>query len=126
MSSAGRDVFGCSSRELVAASRRIDLDWMVRQVRDRLADGGLTGPAEELLLADPSGPQRRLLIIVDQFEELLTPTSPADRASFAELLRPALTGPVRAVVTLRSEFLDALLARPRPGRAAHAHVPCGR
>ena len=50
--------------------------------------------------------------MVDQFEELLTQTAPADRARFAELLRSALTGPVRVVATLRPEFLDQLLVDP--------------
>ncbi|MGH4019303.1 MAG: TIR domain-containing protein [Pseudonocardiaceae bacterium] len=108
----GADPVAALARELAAAARRIGLDWTVQQVRNRLADGGLTGPAEELLLADPSGPQRHLLIVVDQFEELLTQTTPADRARFAELLRPAMTGPVRVVATLRPEFLDALLLDP--------------
>jgi WD40 repeat protein len=48
--------------------------------------------------------------VVDQFEELLTHTPPAQRARLAGLLCPALTGPVRVVATLRPEFLDQLLA----------------
>ncbi|MGH3889878.1 MAG: hypothetical protein ACRDSZ_25490, partial [Pseudonocardiaceae bacterium] len=60
----------------------------------------------------PAGPRRRLLIVVDQFEELLTQTTPTERVRFAELLRPALTGPVRVVATLRPEFLDQLLINP--------------
>ncbi|HEX2301615.1 MAG TPA: toll/interleukin-1 receptor domain-containing protein, partial [Pseudonocardiaceae bacterium] len=108
----GADPLGALARELAAAARRAGLDWTVQQVRDRLAQSGLTGPAEELLLADPSGPRRHLLIVVDQFEELLTQTAPAERARFAELLRLAMSGPVRVVATLRPEFLDALLLDP--------------
>jgi WD40 repeat protein len=84
----------------------------VEQVELRLDESGLSPLAEELLLADPDSPQRRLLVVVDQFEELLTQAAPSQRARFAELLRPALTGPVRVVATLRPEFLDPLLADP--------------
>ncbi|MGH3620867.1 MAG: hypothetical protein ACRDQ5_03635, partial [Sciscionella sp.] len=77
-------------------------------VRDQLDEEGLTGLVDELLLAAPRG-SRRLLVIVDQVEELLTQAAPAQRARFAELLRPALAGPVQLVATLRSEFLDQLL-----------------
>ncbi|MGH3803213.1 MAG: WD40 repeat domain-containing protein, partial [Pseudonocardiaceae bacterium] len=63
---------------------------------------------EELLLAAPGGPQR-LLVVVDQFEELFTQAKSGDRARFAGLLGPALTGPVQLMATLRSESLDRLL-----------------
>lgn len=58
------------------------------------------------------GPQWWLLVVVDQFEELLTQATPGQRARFVELLRPALAGPVRVVGTLRPEFVDRLLADP--------------
>jgi len=108
----GADPVGALARELAAAARRIGLGWTVEQVERRLDGGGLTPLADELLLADPDGPQRRLLVVVDQFEELLTQAAPSQRARFAELLRPALTGPVRVVATLRPEFVDQLLADP--------------
>ncbi|MDQ3153956.1 MAG: TIR domain-containing protein [Actinomycetota bacterium] len=108
----GSDPVAALARELAAAARRIGLDWTVEHVRHRLAENGFAGLADELLLADPDGPQRRLLLVVDQFEELLTQAAPGQRARFAELLHPALTGPVRMVGTLRPEFLDQLLADP--------------
>jgi WD40 repeat protein/energy-coupling factor transporter ATP-binding protein EcfA2 len=111
----GADPVGALARELAAAARRIGLDWTVQQVERRLDGGGLTPLADELLLADPDGPQRRLLVVVDQFEELLTQTPPAQRARFAALLRPVSTGPkypVRVVATLRPEFVDQVLADP--------------
>ncbi|MGH3872112.1 MAG: TIR domain-containing protein [Pseudonocardiaceae bacterium] len=98
-------------RELAAAARGAGVEWTVAQVRDRLNDTGLAELVDELLLAAP-GDRRRLLIVVDQFEELLTQAAPAQRARFAELLGPALAGPVQVVGTLRSEFLDELLADP--------------
>ncbi|MGQ0774633.1 MAG: nSTAND1 domain-containing NTPase [Pseudonocardiales bacterium] len=111
----GADPVGALARELAAAARRIGLDWTVEQVERRLDGGGLTALADELLLADPDGPQRRLLVVVDQFEELLTQSPPSQRARFAELLCPASTGPkcpTRVVATLRPEFVDQVLADP--------------
>ncbi|MGH3885367.1 MAG: TIR domain-containing protein, partial [Pseudonocardiaceae bacterium] len=108
----GADPVGVLARELATAARRIGLDWTVEEVERRLDGGGLTPLADELLLAGPDGPRRRLLVVVDQFEELLAQAAPSQRARFAELLCPALTGPVRLVGTLRPEFLDQLLADP--------------
>jgi hypothetical protein len=82
------------ARELATAARQLGLDTTMVQVRQQLDDGHLTELVDELLLAAPGGPRRRLLVVVDQFEELLTQTTPADRARFAELLRPTLNGPV--------------------------------
>ncbi|MGH3821895.1 MAG: TIR domain-containing protein [Pseudonocardiaceae bacterium] len=109
----GADPVAALVRELANAARRLGLGWTVAYVRDQLEEDGLTGLADELLLAAPRG-SRRLLLVVDQFEELLTQAAPTDRAQFAELLRPALAGPVQLVVTLRSEFLDHLLLEDEP------------
>ncbi len=102
----GADPVAALARELTAAAQRLGLDWTVAGVRHRLDDTGLTGLADELLLAARA---RRLLVVVDQFEELLTQAGPAQRAHFARLLHPALSGPVQVVATLRPEFLDQLL-----------------
>ena len=48
------------------------------------------------------------MIVIDQFEELLTQTEPAERAEFVAMLEPALGGPVQVLATLRPEFLDPL------------------
>ncbi len=108
----GADPVAALARELAAATRQLGLDLTVAQVRQQLDNGRLGELADELLLASPSDPWRRLLVVVDQFEELLTQTTPTERARFAELLRPALAGRVQLVATLRPEFLDQLLADP--------------
>jgi len=105
----GVDPVTVLARELATAARRSDLGWTVGHVQHQLVEHGLLALADELLLANPGGPARHLLIVVDQFEELLTQTSPGERARFAELLRPALSGPVQVVATLRPEFMDQLL-----------------
>ncbi|MGH3771483.1 MAG: toll/interleukin-1 receptor domain-containing protein [Pseudonocardiaceae bacterium] len=102
----GADPVAALARELTVAARRLGLDWTVARVRHQLDDTGLTGLADELLVAARA---RRLLVVVDQFEELLTQTPPGHRAHFARLLHPALSGPVQVVATLRPEFLDQLL-----------------
>ncbi|HZA16737.1 MAG TPA: AAA family ATPase, partial [Pseudonocardiaceae bacterium] len=86
----GADPVAALARELAAAARRSDLDWTVDHVHRQLAERGVVGLADELLLANPGGPLRRLLVVVDQFEELLTQASPGQRARFGQLLCPAL------------------------------------
>ncbi len=108
----GFDPVAALARELASVARQIGLDWTVAHIRGQLDHGGLTELVDELLLAAPRGHQRRLLVVVDQLEELLTQTPPEQQARFAQLLRRALTGPVRLVATLRSEFLDQLLVNP--------------
>jgi WD40 repeat protein/energy-coupling factor transporter ATP-binding protein EcfA2 len=105
----GPDPVSALARELATAARRIDLDWTVDHACHRLDDDGIIGLADELLLADPAGPQRRLLVVIDQFEELLTLSAPVQRDRFAKLVRLGLNGPVYVVGTLRPEFLDQLL-----------------
>ncbi|MEV6672169.1 trypsin-like peptidase domain-containing protein [Streptomyces sp. NPDC051162] len=58
---------------------------------------------------------RQLLIVVDQFEELLT-LAPAAVDELADVLfRDTLPGGVRVLTTLRADFLEAALAHPGLG-----------
>ncbi|MGH3771517.1 MAG: TIR domain-containing protein, partial [Pseudonocardiaceae bacterium] len=107
----GADPVGALVRVLALAARRIGLDWTMEKISHWLHHRGLSGVADELLLADPGGPQQRMLVVVDQVEELLTQTSPAQRDRFIELVGPALCGPVHVVGTVRPEFLDPLLGQ---------------
>ncbi|MEX5721783.1 nSTAND1 domain-containing NTPase, partial [Geodermatophilus maliterrae] len=100
------------ARELAATARQLDLSWTVTDVGHRLDEGHLTQLVDDLLLAVTGKRRRQLLIVVDQFEELLTQTGREERARFAELLHGALEGPVQVVATLRPEFLDQVLASP--------------
>ncbi|MBV9164349.1 MAG: TIR domain-containing protein [Pseudonocardiales bacterium] len=106
----GADPLAALARELAAAARRSSLDWTIDDIHNQFARRGLVGLADELLLAAPGGPARHLLIVVDQFEELLTQSGSTERARFAELLCPALAAPVHVVGTVRPEFLDPLLS----------------
>ncbi|HUQ59074.1 TIR domain-containing protein [Lentzea sp.] len=101
----GDDPVVALAHSIADTARRGGLPWKLREVRERLDhDTGLDELARELL-ADSDGPRRtRLLVTIDQGEELFTRAT--DRARLARLLhRP---GPARTVITLRSEFLDDL------------------
>jgi WD40 repeat protein len=118
----GRDPVGALARELAYAARRAELAWTVSDVHARLDRDGLGRVADDILVAAPGTP-RRLLLVVDQFEELLTQASAAERARFVALLGPAMLGSVRVVATLRSEFLDPLLIDPASADLPqHTHV----
>jgi hypothetical protein len=99
------------AREIAGAARGIDLTWTASDVRRRIEAGGLAETVDDLLL-EVGGGRRRLLVVVDQCEELLTRGDSVERGRFAEVLRPALGRSVHLVVTLRPEFLDPLLAAP--------------
>ncbi|MBV9140365.1 MAG: TIR domain-containing protein [Pseudonocardiales bacterium] len=105
----GADPVAALVRELATAARKLGLDWTVAGVGQWVDDGGLTGLVDELLLAAGA---RRLLLVVDQFEELLTQATPGVRARFAQLLGPVLGGSVQVVATLRPEFFEPLLIDP--------------
>ena len=87
-------------------------------------DGGLAELAERPAAGrarDRGG--RHLLIVVDQFEELLTQAAPAERARFADLLGPALAGPVQVVAPCaRSSSISCWPARSWP-TCRHGCIP---
>ena len=103
----GADPVAGLVHELAATAKELGLDWTLDEANHRVQNGGLRGVAGELLLAAGA---RRLLVVIDQFEEVLTQAPAAARAQLARLLRPALGGPVQVVATLRPEFLDQLLS----------------
>jgi uncharacterized delta-60 repeat protein len=119
------------ARALASTASRLELGWSASEVRGRLEAGtdGLRRVADDLLAARPATFQRRLLVMVDQAEELFTRTTPAALHRFALLLSDAVTGPVRVVTAMRSEFLDDLRDLPAlAGVPIEAYVlaPLGR
>ena len=110
----GTNPVAALGRALTITAKRAGVTWTVGATTAELADGadGLARLADELLLSGPGPERERLLVVVDQGEELLTRADPAGLAQFWRLLGAGLAGPVRAVVTLRSEFLDRLRAVP--------------
>ncbi|MGH3833356.1 MAG: TIR domain-containing protein, partial [Pseudonocardiaceae bacterium] len=110
----GRDPVPELARVLAITGTRLGLGWSASDVRGRLDAGpeGLRRVADDLLSVGPGAHQRRLVVAVDQAEELFTRTTPAARERFALLLREAVAAPVRVVAALRSEFLDDLRDLP--------------
>jgi WD40 repeat protein len=106
----GRDPVPELARVLAITAARVGLDWSASDVRGRLNAGtdGLRCVADDLLSAGAGGQARRLLVTVDQAEELFTRTTPTARRRFAQHVREAVAGPVWVVAAMRSEFLDDL------------------
>jgi WD40 repeat protein len=103
----GNDPLPELARVLAVTANRVGLGWSASEVRDVLEGGtdGLRRMADDLLAAGPATPQR-LLVSIDQAEELFARTTPDARRRFAHLLGAAIAGPVQVVAVMRSEFLD--------------------
>ncbi|HKR48451.1 MAG TPA: TIR domain-containing protein [Pseudonocardiaceae bacterium] len=110
----GTDPLPELARVLAVTAVHQGLAWSASDVRTRLETGadGLRRLADDLLVASLGSPQRRLLVMVDQAEELFTRMTPGTREQFTQLLSAALSGPVQVVLVLRSEFLDDLRTLP--------------
>ena len=111
----GTDPLPELARALAATATRLELSWSASDIHSRLEAGadGLRRVADDLLAVGSGTHQRRLLVTVDQTEELFTRTTPAALERFAQLLRDAITGPVQVVAAMRSEFLDDVRKLPR-------------
>jgi WD40 repeat protein len=105
----GSDPLPELARALAATANRLGMGWSASDVRGVLEGGtdGLRRVADDLLAAGPATHQR-LLVSIDQAEELLSWTTPDARQRFAKLLGAAVAGPVQVAVAMRSEFLDDL------------------
>ncbi|MFF0494411.1 TIR domain-containing protein [Nocardia sp. NPDC004068] len=112
----GTDPVGALTRTLAVARQRAGLEPPSDSARERLLDKGFREIAEEILTAEKAGAECRLLLVVDQFEELLRRTPPPRRAEFVDVLLPAVGASVQVLATLRPEFLDALGADPALSR----------
>jgi WD40 repeat protein len=103
----GTDPVGSLARALAALIRDRSIGIDATTLRTGLQRDGLRAVATDLLLAAGVASDCKVLLVIDQFEELLTQAEPEERAKFVAVLAPSLGGPVRAVATLRPEFLDA-------------------
>ncbi|AGB26727.1 WD40 repeat-containing protein (plasmid) [Mycobacterium sp. JS623] len=103
----GTDPLGNLVRAMAATIREHRIGFDVASLRKELDHHGLKAVSTDLLLAAGADDQCKLLIVIDQLEELLTHAEPAERAAFTAALAPALGGPVQVLATLRPEFLDA-------------------
>ena len=108
----GVDPLGSLTRAMATVIGERHLPFDVTSLRKDLLRDGLKAVATDLLLAAQADSQCKLLIVIDQFEELLNQTEPDERGQFAATLQPALGGPVQVLATLRPEFLDPLEKDP--------------
>jgi WD40 repeat protein len=110
----GSDPLPELARALAITANHLGLRWSASEVCGKFDTdaNGLRRVAEDLLAAGADTPRRRLLILLDQAEELFTRTTPDAQRRFAQLLSKAVAGPVRVVAAMRSEFLDDLRALP--------------
>jgi WD40 repeat protein len=109
----GADPVEALADALAAAGGTAGLAWTAEDVGRRLtADTGLSTVVTELLAAGPGAARHRLLLVIDQAEELFAAANRAGLDRLAALLGPCRAGPARVVLTVRSEFCDQLLATP--------------
>ncbi len=103
----GNDPVPELARVLAVTAHRVGLGWSASDVRGVLEGSadGLRRMADDLLAAGPATYQR-LLVPIDQAEELFTRTTPDVRRRFAHLLGEAIAGPVQVIAAMRSEFVD--------------------
>ncbi|MDQ3764589.1 MAG: hypothetical protein M3460_24460 [Actinomycetota bacterium] len=106
----GSDPLPELARALAVTANRLQMGWSASDVRRMLEESGSDGlrrVTDDLLAAGPATHQR-LLVSIDQAEELFSWRTPDARQHFAQLLGVAVAGPVRVIVAMRSEFLDDL------------------
>jgi hypothetical protein len=110
----GRDPVRKLARALTRISSRVDPRWDATTIEQALKqdDSALATFAEDVLEGGPGPARDKLLIIIDQGEELFTRSDEANRDRLVTLLRHAVAGPIRVVIALRSEFQDQLFALP--------------
>nr|WP_262986004.1 serine protease [Streptomyces sp. CBMA123] len=115
-----------SATSATSATSEIERLDRIAELAERLADGGLADVVARVL---ELGDCHRLLVVVDQFEELLALDPAAVDALADVLFDDTLPRTVRVLTTLRADFLELALAHPRLGprlsRRVHALGPLG-
>ena len=106
----GTDPLGNLVRAMAAMIREQHIGFDVTSLRRDLDHVGLKAISTDLLLAAAADDQCKLLIVIDQLEELLTQTDQQNAPRSLRRSTPALGGPVQVLATLRPEFLDPLSA----------------
>ncbi len=99
-------------------------DRPIKAIREDLQDDSARGL--HLLAMELAGrPERRVVLVIDQFEELFSQAiSEEERNCFVDLLLTAVTeatGPVLVLLTLRADFYDRLMRYPYLYRLIEAY-----
>lgn len=95
-----------------SAAMPVTDQWSPSVVHDRIVSSGLDPVIQDFLVTRrPTA--TKLLLVIDQFEELLTQVDEDSRTTFARILAPSVAGgTIHPIATMRSEFLDFLLGDP--------------
>jgi hypothetical protein len=121
--SAGRSPLSALAAELLAVLAPDDSETerlaAIPALVDVLAEQGLSDVLPRVL--DRAGASR-LLVVVDQFEELLAQRPEAVEELAGVLLTDEPPDALRVLVTLRADFLDSVLTDPRLGPALRRRV----
>ncbi|WP_211697612.1 TIR domain-containing protein [Mycobacterium spongiae] len=126
----GGDPAGSLRQAIVVEAHRWHLpaDAMSFDTSAPLDGQGLADMGRELLIGAEAGVGCKVLITVDQFEELITQTSDSKRQQFVDVLNHALQGRFQVLATLRPEFLQPVLNDPalmKLGLRTHLIGPLG-
>jgi hypothetical protein len=110
-----------------AGTDEFDRIALLRRRAEQLATGGVPLPDVVARMLERQPGTHRVLLVVDQAEELFTLAEEAARRRFVELLLDATrSGPLTVVLTLRGDFYGrALEHRPLADRLDHAVVNLG-
>ena len=93
----------------------------VKKLAKSIRQDGFTGDVSAILKDKPG---KRLLLVVDQFEELYTGCADIEQQQFMDALLAAVELPssaVRLVLTLRADFYSYLVNYPPFGKALNNH-----
>jgi hypothetical protein len=100
-------------RQLVGVAGQFGLGWSLTDIRRRLDDEQLVDVVIELVSAGAAQRKKRLLLAIDQFDELITLANRDERSMFANQLSQVLSGGlIKVVGTAASSFLDEILQSP--------------
>ncbi len=101
--------------ELETALTRIAATPLPGLAEDLATEGGRLGAAMRSIAA---GPEREIILAIDQFEEFFTISEPSERDRFLQILGETLNDGrtnVRVVTTCRADFMGRVLNHPIAG-----------
>jgi WD40 repeat protein len=91
------------ARKLVESASAAGLEWEMADIEERITSGHFTVLTEELGCSTATG--RRMLLIIDQFEEMLRNANPYEKQVFRKIMTISAESNHMAVATLGSAFL---------------------
>ena len=111
----GQHPVGTLAREMaraLAVRNSMVADWRRIERRVRKSPDAFVRLAQDILVHSPAQPDS-LLVLIDQFEEVVTRSGQSERQGLLDMLRMGLTAPgspLWVLATVRSEFITPLLS----------------